>query len=65
MPETVVHFQIRIHPMTYDQLASWAKEGKESLNALVVRILKEAAERHETKPAKAVGLVKQSVKSSQ
>jgi hypothetical protein len=60
MPETVVHFQIRIHPMTYEQLASWAKEGKESLNALVVRILKEAAERRETKPAKPSALVKPS-----
>jgi predicted HicB family RNase H-like nuclease len=60
MPETVVHFQIRINPMTYEQLASWAKEGKESLNALVVRILKEAAERHDVKPAKPSGLVKPS-----
>jgi hypothetical protein len=51
MPETVVHFQIRIHPGTYEQLASWAKEGKESLNALVVRVLKDAVERHDTKTA--------------
>jgi hypothetical protein len=58
MPETVVHFQIRIHPTTYEQLASWAKEGKESLNALVVRILKEAAELRDAKPAKASGLLK-------
>jgi predicted HicB family RNase H-like nuclease len=58
MPETVVHFQIRIHPGTYEQLATWAKEGKESLNALVVRILKEAAERRDTKAAKPSPLLK-------
>jgi predicted HicB family RNase H-like nuclease len=51
MPETVVHFQIRIHPAVYEQLASWAKESKESLNALVVRTLKEAAEEREAQPA--------------
>jgi hypothetical protein len=60
MPETVVHFQIRIHPATYEQLASWAKEGKESLNALVVRILKEASEHRDTKPAKPSPLLKTS-----
>lgn len=52
MPETVVHFQIRIHPAVYEQLSSWAKEGKESLNALVVRTLKDAVERRGQKPAK-------------
>jgi hypothetical protein len=58
MPETVVHFQIRIHPAVYEQLASWAKEGKESLNALVVRTLKEAVERRGTKPAKVSSVLK-------
>lgn len=58
MPETVVHFQIRIHPAVYEQLSSWAKDGKESLNALVVRTLKEAVERREGKPAKPAPLLK-------
>ena len=47
MPETVVHFQIRMPPETHEKLASWAKEDKESLNALVVAILRKAyEERH-------------------
>ncbi len=33
MPETVVHFQIRMPPVLHEQLASWAKEDKASLNA--------------------------------
>lgn len=49
MPETVVHFQIRMPPETHEKLASWAKEDKESLNALVVAILRKAyEERHGT-----------------
>ena len=36
MPETVVHFQIRMPPVLHEQLASWAKEDKASLNALIV-----------------------------
>jgi hypothetical protein len=44
MPETVVHFQIRLHPSVYEKLASRAKEGKESLNALVVRTLEAAVD---------------------
>ena len=36
MPETVVHFQIRMPPDLYEKLTSWAKDDKESINALVV-----------------------------
>ena len=42
MPETVVHFQIRMPPVLHEQLASWAKEDKASLNMLVVSILEKA-----------------------
>jgi predicted HicB family RNase H-like nuclease len=42
MPETVVHFQIRMPPHLHEQLASWAKEEKASLNLLVVGILEKA-----------------------
>ena len=31
MPETVVHFQIRMPPVLHEQLASWAKDDKASL----------------------------------
>ena len=44
MPETVVHFQIRMPPTLHEQLASWAKEDKASLNALIVGLLERAAE---------------------
>ena len=47
MPETVVHFQIRMPPSLHEQLASWAKEDKASLNALIVGLLEKAAEQHE------------------
>lgn len=47
MPETVVHFQIRMPPALHEQLASWAKEDKQSLNALIVGLLEEAIEEHE------------------
>ena len=43
MPETVVHFQIRMPPILHEQLASWAKEDKASLNALIVGILEKAS----------------------
>lgn len=43
MPETVVHFQIRMPPALHEQLASWAREEKASLNALIVGILEKAA----------------------
>jgi len=48
MPETVVHFQIRMPPDLYEKLASWAKHDKVSLNALVVETLQEALEDHES-----------------
>jgi predicted HicB family RNase H-like nuclease len=46
MPESVVHFQIRMPPQQHEKLASWAKEDKISLNLLVVGILEKAMERH-------------------
>jgi predicted HicB family RNase H-like nuclease len=53
MPETVVHFQIRMPPVLHEQLASWAKEDKASLNALIVGILEKAiAVRDSKSPAK-------------
>jgi predicted HicB family RNase H-like nuclease len=48
MPETVVHFQVRMPPHLHEQLSSWAKEDKASLNMLVVGILEKAV--HEQKP---------------
>jgi predicted HicB family RNase H-like nuclease len=48
MPETVVHFQIRMPPDLYEKLASWAKDDKVSLNALVVETIQEALEDHES-----------------
>ena len=50
MPETVVHFQIRMPPVLHERLASWAKEDKASLNALIVGILDRAMEAHASKP---------------
>ena len=46
MPESVVHFQIRMPPHQHEKLASWAKEEKISLNLLVVGILEKAIEKH-------------------
>ena len=46
MPESVVHFQIRMPPNLYETLASWAKDDKASLNALVVEILQKALTDH-------------------
>lgn len=46
MPETVVHFQIRMPPALHAQLADWAKEDKASLNALIVGILERAIAQH-------------------
>jgi predicted HicB family RNase H-like nuclease len=45
MPETVVHFQIRMPPPLHEKMASRARDEKNSLNALVVAILAEAVER--------------------
>ena len=50
MPETVVHFQIRMPPILHEQLASWAKEDRESLNLLIVRILEQAVDRRDAEP---------------
>jgi predicted HicB family RNase H-like nuclease len=50
MPETVVHFQIRMPPVLHEQLASWAKEDKASLNALIVGSLEKALALHDAKP---------------
>ena len=41
MPETVVHFQIRMPPALHERLASRAREEKSSLNGLVVATLAE------------------------
>lgn len=45
MPETVVHFQIRMPPVLHEKLASWAKQDKASLNMLVVGLLERAVDR--------------------
>jgi predicted HicB family RNase H-like nuclease len=50
MPETVVHFQIRMAPGLHERLASRAKQEKASLNALVVGLLEQAVERHKSEP---------------
>lgn len=47
MPESVVHFQIRMPPQQHERLATWAKEDKVSLNLLVVGILEKAMERRQ------------------
>lgn len=45
MPETVVHFQIRMPPPLHEHLASRARDEKASLNALLVSLLRDAASR--------------------
>jgi predicted HicB family RNase H-like nuclease len=50
MPESVVHFQIRMPPQQHEKLATWAKEEKVSLNLLVVGILEKAMDRHKAEP---------------
>ncbi|MGC8640728.1 MAG: toxin-antitoxin system HicB family antitoxin [Isosphaeraceae bacterium] len=50
MPETVVHFQIRMPPDMHERLASWAKADKASLNQLIVDILEKAVDRREAQP---------------
>jgi predicted HicB family RNase H-like nuclease len=47
MPETVVHFQVRMPPALHEHLAGRARDEKISLNALVVGLLREAAGRRE------------------
>jgi predicted HicB family RNase H-like nuclease len=51
MPESVVHFQIRMPPHQHEKLASWAKEEKISLNLLVVGILERAIEKRHSESA--------------
>ena len=46
MPESVVHFQIRMPPHLHERLASWARADNASLNALVVEILQKAFTDH-------------------
>jgi predicted HicB family RNase H-like nuclease len=50
MPETVVHFQIRMPPDMHERLASWAKNDKASLNQLIVDILEKAVVAREGHP---------------
>ena len=40
----------------HEQLASWAKEDKASLNALIVGLLEKAVEQHESKAASKGGV---------
>jgi predicted HicB family RNase H-like nuclease len=42
MPETVVHFQIRMPPALHEKLVTIARDDKVSLNQLVVDMLKMA-----------------------
>lgn len=51
MPESVVHFQIRMPPQQHEKLATWAKEDKVSLNLLVVGLLEKAMERRKSEHA--------------
>jgi len=60
MPETVVHFQIRMPPGLHEKLASRAKDDKESLNGLVVEILQEALKDHESNDKTSKRLLAQS-----
>jgi hypothetical protein len=47
MPETAVHFQIRMHQYMNEFLASRARAEKSSLNALIVSLLSEAVGRRD------------------
>ncbi len=53
MPETVVHFQIRMPPDLHEHLASRARQEKSSLNAMIVSILRTAEERAQAAEASA------------
>ncbi len=59
MPETVVHFQIRMPPDLHERLVSWAKDDKESINALVVEILEKAVKDHESDDKTSKGVLAQ------
>jgi len=50
MPETVVHFQVRMPPTLHARLSEWAKDEKQSLNALIVRILESSVDAYEKTP---------------
>jgi hypothetical protein len=50
MPETVVHFQLRMPPELHEKLATQAKGNRVSLNALIVRILDQIVEHPEGEP---------------
>lgn len=45
MPETVVHFQIRMPPAMHERLASRSRDERVSLNALIVMLLGDAIAR--------------------
>lgn len=55
IPETVVHFQIRMPPVVHEKLASWAKDEKNSLNALIVSLLVEAVASRDAETTRAAG----------
>jgi predicted HicB family RNase H-like nuclease len=44
MPETIVHFQIRMPPPLHEYLASRVRDEKTSLNALIVALLRDVSE---------------------
>ncbi len=44
MPETVVHFQIRMPPRLHEKLATIAKADRTSLNMLIVKMLERTME---------------------
>ena len=58
MPETVVHFQVRMSPGLHEHLARRAKEQRVSLNALVVGLLTQAVADHPAESVVAVAPVK-------
>lgn len=47
MPETVVHFRIRMPPALHERLASRASGGGSCPNALIVALLVEAVARRD------------------
>jgi predicted HicB family RNase H-like nuclease len=46
MPESVVHFGLRMPPLLHEGLASWAKDDNASLNTLIVELLQKALKDH-------------------
>ncbi|HWE35280.1 MAG TPA: toxin-antitoxin system HicB family antitoxin [Isosphaeraceae bacterium] len=51
MPESVVHFQIRMPPALHERLASVATERKQSLNLMIVDMLQRALDEHAAREA--------------